>query len=98
MVYSSHGPVALGVPPGAGRRRTDPRTIMFKPLKSHHSSQHHSPERATTSDLAEGGEPLGPKLAEPPRGGLLGFLRARPKPVGDTFRTNPRRKSSIRAR
>lgn len=71
---------------------------MFKPLKSHHSSQRHSPELATMSDLAEGGEPLGPKLAESSRGGLLGFLRARPKPVGDTFRTNPRRKSSIRAR
>ena len=71
---------------------------MFKPFKSYPSSQRHSPELATMSDLAEGGEPLGPKLAELSRSALLGFLRARPKLAGDTFRTNPRRKSSIRAR
>ena len=71
---------------------------MFRPLKSHHSNQRHSPELAAMSDLAEAGEPPRPKLAESSRGALLGFLRARPKPVGDTFRTNPRWKSSIRAR
>ena len=34
----------------------------------------------------------------PPRNHLLGFLRARPRAVGDAFRTNPRQKSRRQAR
>lgn len=37
-------------------------------------------------------------MIKPPKNHLLGFLRARPRAVGEAFRTNPRHSSRRRAR
>lgn len=37
-------------------------------------------------------------MNKPPKNQLLGFLRSRPRAIGDAFRTNPRHESHRRAR
>src|SRR4051812_9956495 len=64
----------------------------------YYSGQGPSSIHTPTPDLARGQGCLGPERTESTKRSLLGFLAARPKPVGDAFRTNPRRRSSIRAR